>query len=177
MSDSYVVRNHYRHSAAAVGTRKKKKVLVVFLLLIAAGVVGLAYLVHSSGIFEDSNPEIVPRLAARINLERQAAGLSPVQSDGSLANAALKKSQEVKIASLNYAQGANTNPDAMTNVIIVPKITWAFSNSDFQQQFLRSSDNPNPGFLRNVYDPDMKIIGIGVSSDSYNYYIVTKWDA
>ncbi len=135
----------------------------------------MAYLISSSGILAEDNPRIAPQLADRINLERHANNLPPVQVDSGLSNIAHTKSQEVKISQLNYAQGVNPNLDAATNVLIIPKITWALSSNDLQQQMVDSLENKDSTFRKNVLNPKYRMIGIGVTSDNYNYYIVTKW--
>ncbi|PKG31688.1 CAP domain-containing protein [Methanoregula sp.] len=144
-------------------------------MLILTGAAGIAYLAWTSGIFADTNPVIAPRLAEQINLERHAHNLAPVQVDGTLAWQAATKSNEVRIAALNYVPGANSDPDATTNVLIIPKVTWALSDTSFRQQFTDKPDNANVAFRNNVLNPEYHMVGIGVSSDSYNYYIVTRW--
>ena len=177
MSDSYAVRRYHKQEVASFGTNRKKKYLLLFALVLLAGTAGIAYVIHSSGIFSDNNPNIAPQLVNRINLERHAADLPPVRVDNSLSYQAYAKSQEVKIASLNYAQGSDQNPDATTNIFIIPKITWALSSSDFQQQVFGSGENGvSSAFRGNVLNPRYHTVGIGISSDSYNYYIVTKWE-
>jgi len=175
MSDNFSVKRYRRQTVSVIGVNRNRKYLIIFVLLLTAGIAGVGYLVYSSGIFTTDNPQLAPHLAQRINLERQVNNLPPVQGDSSLSYLAYTKSQEVKISQLNYAKGASTNPDASTNVIIIPKMTWALSGNDFQQQFSDSVENGDSAFLKNVLNPNYQKIGIGVSSDSYNYYIVTKW--
>jgi hypothetical protein len=175
MSDNYAIKRYHRQTVSVVGSNRKKKYLVLVLLLLVAGVLGMGWLVYSSGIMEAENPRLAPDLANRINLERQAHDLPPVQGDASLSYLAYTKSQEVKVAQLNYGQGGNANLDATTDVIIIPKMTWAFSGKDFRQQLADTPENAQSTFRNHVLDPAYRTIGIGVSSDSYNYYIVTKW--
>jgi hypothetical protein len=175
MSDTYAIKRYHRQTVTVIGSSRKKKYLTIIVLLLVAGVLGMAYLVYSSGILAEDNPRIVPQLAGRINLERQANNLPPVQVDSSLSALAYTKSQEVKISQLNYAQGTNTNLDGATNIIIIPKITWALSGNDFQQQMIDSLENKDSAFQKNVLNPKYRKIGIGVTSDNYNYYIVTRW--
>jgi uncharacterized protein YkwD len=158
-------------------TGRKKKYLILFLLVLVAGCAGVAYVAWSSGVFAESNPKIAPLLVTRINQERHAANIAPVQLDPSLSSLAYTKSQEVRISSLNYAQGVNPNPDESTSVLIVPKISWALSNNDFQQVVTDSADPANAAFRKKILNPGFRAVGIGVTSDSYNYYIVTKWKA
>jgi uncharacterized protein YkwD len=144
-------------------------------LLLVAGTFGMAYLIYSSGILAEENPLIIPQLTGQINLERHAKNLPPVQVDSGLSSLAYTKSQEVKISQLNYAKGVNANLDATTNVLIVPKITWALSGNYVQQALADSLQNKDSAFSENVLNPKYRSIGIGVTSDGYNYYIVTKW--
>lgn len=175
MADNYAVKRNHARSVTVVGISRKKKYLTVFIIILIAGIAGVGYLIHSSGILDPENPYLAPRLAERINLERQANDLPPVRGDASLSYLAYTKSQEVKISQLNYAQGTNANPDASTNVIIIPKLTWALSDKNFQLQAGDSMENKDTSFRKNILNPKYQIIGIGVSSDNYNYYIVTKW--
>ena len=175
MSDNYAIKRYHRQTVTPLGTSGKKKYLVIFGLVLLAGMAGMAYVVYTSGIFADDNPRIAPKLLGSINLERHANNLQPVQVDSSLANLAYTKSKEVKISQMNYAQGANPNPDDSTDVLVIPKISWALSSNDFQQQMAGSAENENSALRKNVLNPKYRTIGIGVTSDSYNYYIVTKW--
>jgi hypothetical protein len=173
MSDNYAIKRYHRQTVSVVGISGKKKFLGVFILLLLAGAAGMAYVLYSSGILADDNPNIAPRLAGRINLERHANNLPPLQVDSALSNIADSKSKEVKISPLNYGQGSNTHPDETITVFIIPKVTWALSGNDFQQQIADSLENS--AFRKNVLNPQYRTIGIGVTSDSYNYFIVTKW--
>jgi uncharacterized protein YkwD len=175
MSDTYAIKRYHRQTVYTSGMNRKKKILVIFSLLFLAGLTGVAYVVYNSGFFADNNPKIAPQLTGRINLERHANNLQPVVVDSSLSNFATTKSRDVKISQLNYAQGVNPNNDPTTNVLIIPKITWALSSSDFQQQMVDSLENENAAFRKNILNPKYGSIGIGVASDSFNYYIVTKW--
>jgi hypothetical protein len=177
MSDEYAIRRYHRQTTVVGTTGRKKKYLILFLLFLVVGSAGVAYAAWSSGVFAESNPKIAPLLATRINQERHAANIAPVQLDPSLSSLAYTKSQEVKISSLNYAQGVNPNPDPSTSVLIVPKISWALSNNDFQQVVTDSTDPANAAFRLKLLNPEFRAVGIGVTSDSYNYYIVTKWKA
>jgi hypothetical protein len=175
MSDNYAIKHHHRQTVTVIGMSRKKKYLAIIVLLLAAGMLGMGYLVYSSGILAENNPRIAPQLAWRINAERHANNLPPVQVDSTLSNLAYTKSQEVKISQLNYAQGVNPNLDGATNVLIIPKITWALSSNDLQQQMADSLENKDSTFRENVLNPKYRMIGIGVTSDNYNYYIVTRW--
>lgn len=175
MSDTYAIKRYHRQMVPVLGSGRKKKYLTAIVLLLVAGMLGMGYLIYSSGILAEDNPNIVPQLTGRINLERQANNLAPVQVDTELSRQAHARSQEVKITQMNYAQGANPGLDAMTNVLIIPKITWALSSKDLQLQMVDSLENKDSAFQKNVLDPKHRTIGIGVTSDSYNYYIVTRW--
>jgi uncharacterized protein YkwD len=173
MSDNYAIKRYHRQTVSVVGTNRNRKYLVIFVMLLLAGMAGTAYVVYSSGIFASDNPNLASRLAGRINLERQAGNLPPVQADDSLSYAAYGKAREVKISPRNYASGTDTDPDMTTNIFIIPKVTWALSGNDFQQQVANLPENA--AFRHNMLNPSYRTVGIGVTSDSYNYFIVTKW--
>ena len=174
MSESYQTNRYQSKNVTAVGTSPKKIYLVFFALILLAGSAGIAYVVHTSGILLENNPAILPELASRINLERATHDLPPVEVDPGLSDLAQKKSQEVKLSTLNYGQGVTTDPDGTTNILIVPKVSWALSATDLRQ-VSGSVGISDPAFLENVRDQKFHRVGIGVSGDSYNYYIVTHW--
>jgi hypothetical protein len=173
MADNYANKRYRRQTVSVVGIHKKKKFLVIFAILLLFTVVGLAYVIDSSGVLAEDNPKISSQLALRINQERHLNNLQPVLVDTSLSSIAFAKSRELKISWQNYGQGSDTNPDNTTNVFIIPKMTWALSGNDFQQQV---ADLPeNSAFRKNIMNPENRAVGIGVTSDSYNYFIVVKW--
>jgi uncharacterized protein YkwD len=171
MSDTYTVRKYQRDTFHPLGLNRKKKYLKVFLLALLIAVSGTAYLAYTSGIFADANPEIPRQMITRINLERSASDLPPFELSASLTSASLKKSQDVRISPMAYPSGSS-NTDG-TSVFIVPKLSWAISRFDSWQSIVDSFENTDPGFRTNVLNPQYHAIGIGVTSDSYNYYIVT----
>ncbi len=135
---------------------------------------GAAYLVYSSGILVDENPRIPLQMMARINLERQANDLAPVQMDDHLENLALATSREVKISQLTYST-ADAAPGGSTNIFVIPKISWALSGYDAQQQMFDTFENNDNSFRSNVLNGNYRNVGFGVTSDGYNYYIALKW--
>ena len=171
MSDAYSNRNTTRKNFHPLGTNRKKKYLKLFLLAVLVAVAGVAYLAYTSGIFADANAEIPPQLLARVNLERQANTLEPFQSSDALASAALMKSQDVRISPLAYQAGSKSSVG--TNVFVVSKISWALSRLDSRQTFADTFENSDTTFRDTVLNPGYHAMGIGVSSDAYNYYIVT----
>ena len=177
MSDNYAIKRYHRQTICPVGTSRKKKFLVITAIILLAGIGGMVYLVHTSGILAEDNPGIASRLATGINQERYASNLQPVVVDSSLSSLAYTRSREVKISSLNYVQGANRNPDGFTDVLIISKLSWVLSGNEFRQQILEPLENDNPAFRNNIQNPELRSIGIGVTSDNNNYYIVTQWKA
>jgi uncharacterized protein YkwD len=171
MSATYSIRNYPQQHVHPLGLNRKKKYLKVFLLALLISVTGIAYLAYTSGIFSDANPEIPLQMMTRINLERQSNNLQPLELSTSLTSAALKKSQDVRTTPLAYQSGAK-NTDG-TNIFVVSKISWAISRFDSRQTIVDSFENTDTGFRTAVLNPGYHAIGIGVTSDSYNYYIVT----
>ncbi len=175
MSDTYAIRRYHRQTAQVIGTGRKKKYLKLCLVLILAGVAGAAYLVCSSGILADENPGIPRQMMARINLERQEDGLAPVRQDDLLDTLALAGSREVKASSLTYATATGAAAGDTTNIFVIPKLSWAISGYDGQQQMFDALENNDNSFRGNVLNGNYRNAGIGVTGDSYNYYIVLKW--
>ena len=64
----------------------------------------------------------------------------------------------------------------ITDILIYPKISWAVSSINLEPPLFHSKQADNPVFRREVLNSRHKNIGIGISRDSYNYYIVTKWE-
>jgi hypothetical protein len=173
MSDTYTFRRYQRATIHPLGLNRKKKYLKIFLLALLISMTGIVYLAYTSGIFADANPEIPRQMITRINLERQASDFQPFELSASLTSAALKKSQDVRISPMVYQSGSS-NTDG-TSVFIVPKISWAISRLDSRQSIVDSFENADAGFRTNVLNQQYHAIGIGVTSDSYNYYIVTMF--
>ena len=95
--------------------------------------------------------------------------------DDRLANLALATSREVKVSSLTYSKGTEAGSGDTTNVFVIPKISWAISGYDAQQQMFDALENNDNTFRTNVLDGGFSTAGIGVTSDGYNYYIAVKW--
>jgi uncharacterized protein YkwD len=173
MPAAYSIRNSPRQHVHPLGANRKKKYLKLFLAAVLIAVTGTAYLAYTSGIFTDASPEIPQQMMTRINLERQANDLQPFELSASLTSAALKKSQDVRASPMAYQPGSKSADG--TSVFIVPRISWAISRLDSRQTIVDSLENTDAGFHTNVLNPQYHAIGISVTSDSYNYYIVTAW--
>jgi uncharacterized protein YkwD len=158
------------------GTNRRKKYLVVFPVIIPAATAGVAYYAYSSGLSAEDNPHIPQQMVTRINIERQADNLPPVQLSPGLTNEAIKVSREVRISPLGYQPGIAAKGAEGADIFVVPKISWAISDYDSQQQLVGTLESDNHRFRENILDSAHKTVGVGVTGDSYNYYIVTIWD-
>lgn len=174
MSDTLTIRKYQPRVVTPLGTNRRKKYLILFLALIAVAAAGMAYQVVSSGILAPENPGIPVRLLDRINLERQVLGLEPVTSRGNLAAEAVRISREARIAPLAYQPGKNPAIGGRTDIVTIPRLAFAIPGYDpFREAF---SDPETAGTFRDhALDPAAGSVGIGVSGDTNNYYIVTKW--
>jgi uncharacterized protein YkwD len=175
MSDNYAIRRYHRQTLPVLGVNRKKKYLKIFLLVLLAGTALAAYYMYTSGLLADDNPLIPQQFLDRINLERQGAGLPPVQMDDQLNNLAVTRSQETKISPLTSASQSGAQGDTGTNIFVIPKISWAISAYDSQQQMFDTLEDNDNTFRTNILDRNFRRVGIGVSGDGYNYYIVTQW--
>ena len=175
MSSGYAIRNYHRQTVTPPGMNPRKKYLVLFLMILITVTAGLVYYAYSSGVMADDNPHIPRQMITRINLERQAGNLPPVQLSESLTADAIKTSRDVRISPMGYQSGPTSKREA-TNIIIIPKVSWAVSGFDSQQQLFTALESDNSPFRGNIVNPAYDSVGIGVSGDSYNYYIVTNWD-
>jgi hypothetical protein len=175
MSDNYSI-NRYQHPAVTPpGTKPKIKYLVLFLALILGAGVGIAYYAVSSGLLAEDNPHVSEQIIARINSEREADSLPPVELSQGLTDDAIKTSRDVRISPVVYRSRTPSNGIEGENIFVIPKISWAVSGYDSQQQFFTTLENDNPAFSENIRNPDYGSVGIGVSGDLYNYYVVTSW--
>jgi uncharacterized protein YkwD len=175
MSDSYAIRRHHRQEVTPLGTNPRKKYLVLFLAILLGLTAGLVYYAYTSGFLAENNPTIPRQMMSRINLERQAGNLPPVELSGSLTADAVKTSNVIRVSPMGYQSGAAADPAEGTNVIVVPKVSWAVAGLDSQHRIFTALENDNSRFRENILNPAYDSVGIGVSSDSYNYYIVTIW--
>jgi hypothetical protein len=176
MSDTITIQKYRRQAVIPLGTNRRKKYLVLFFAIIIAAVAGIAYHAYSSGILADENPRIPGQVLDRINLERQANKLDPVQLSDSLTYDATRISREVRTSPLLYQSGDNPSRSRSTNIFVLPKISWAVPGYDTLQRVFTAPEGDDRGFLENVRDPSHNSVGIGVSGDSRNYYLVTTWE-
>ena len=176
MSDNYIIHHNRRKTLTPLGTNRRKKYLVLFLAMLLAATAGVTYYAYTSGLLAEDNPHIPQQMVARINIERQANNLPPVQLSQSLTNDAIKVSREVRISPLGYQSGIASKGAEGADIFIVPKISWAISDYDSQRQLVGTLENDNTRFREHILDSFHKTVGVGVTGDSYNYYIVTIWD-
>jgi hypothetical protein len=175
MYDTYTIQKYPRQTVTPLGTNRRKKYLVLFLAFIIAAAAGIAYLVVSSGILSAENPRIPGEVLERINLERQAGSLDPVEPSDSLATEAARISREVRVSPLAYQSGNNPAVSGRTNIVVIPRIAFAIPGYDPYQQVFSPAGSSGNAFRDNALDPSSGFVGIAVSGDSNNYYLVTKW--
>ena len=169
--------SHYNHGKKihVLGTSRKKKYLKVLFLVLLAALAGIACFAVSSGILADENPAIPQHLVTRINSERLAHNLPPVQNDASLASQAERRSGDLRVSQRAYTSQSGTQSADNTDAFVYPKIAWAVSSISLEPPLFDSWIADDPTFQQDILNKGYKNIGIGISSDGYNYYIVTKW--
>jgi uncharacterized protein YkwD len=175
MSDSYAIRRYHRQTVIPLGTNRRKKYLMLFLAMILAATVGIVFFAYTSGLLAEDNPQIPQQIIARINIVRQANDLPPVQLSQGLTKDAIKISRDVRVSPRGYLSGTGLKTGEAANIFVIPKISWAISGYDSQQQMFTTLENDNSLFRKNILDTAFDSVGIGVSGDAYNYYIVTIW--
>jgi hypothetical protein len=173
MSDHTPASSHHK-KIHVLGTSRKKKYLRILLLILLAAFVAIGYFAISSGILADENPEIPRHLISRINDERLARDLPPVQLSSTLSQDALVASQEIRVSPRAYVSGSKVSEKG-TDVFIYPKISWAMAGIGLEPMLFDAWKTNDAGFAADVLDKEAREVGIGISSDGYNYYIVTKW--
>jgi hypothetical protein len=173
MSDHTPASSHHK-KIHVLGTSRKKKYLKGMLIVLLAVFVAIGYFAISSGILADENPEIPRHLITRINDERLAQNLPPVQVSGTLSQDALVSSQEIRVSPRAYVSGSKVS-DRGTDVLIYPKISWAMAGIGLEPMLFEAWKTSDAGFAADILNKDFRDVGIGISSDGYNYYVVTKW--
>lgn len=176
MSDTMMIRKYPRQAITPVGTNRRKKYLVVFFAIILAAAAGITYHAYSSGILADENPRIAGQVLDRINLEREVNRLDPVELSDRLTYDATRISREVRTSPLVYQSGNNPVRSGRADIRVLPKISWAVPGYDSLQQVFIVPEGDDSAFLENIRDPAHRSVGIAVSGDSYNYYLVTTWE-
>jgi hypothetical protein len=88
---------------------------------------------------------------------------------------ALAKSREVKISRGESAGLPGTKTVYRENIFIIPKLSWVLSNYNSRQQIFDDLENGENTFRANLLNTDTHSVGIGISGDWDNYYIVTRW--
>jgi uncharacterized protein YkwD len=176
MSDHLIASHSRRKKIYVLGTSRNKKYLKVLVLVLFAALAGLAYIAVNSGILADENPTIPQHLITRINSERLSHNLPPVKTDdASLANQAERMSQESRVSPMAFTSPSGQKSGEITDVLIYPKISWAVSSINLEPPLFDAWIAEDPNFQRDLLNRGYKNVGICISSDSYNYYIVTKW--
>jgi len=175
MSDQSTASRFRKKKIYITGTSRNKKYLTVLLIILFAALTGLAYIGVSSGILEKENPTILQHLILRINSERLAHNLPPVQIDRNLADQAERRSQEIRVSPMAYSPLSGQNSGEITDGFRYPKLSWAASSISLEPPLFDTWSAEDADFQRDILNSRYRNIGIGISGDSYNYYIVTKW--
>jgi len=146
----------------------------VTLFLLLAGMAGIAFILASAGMMAEAGPAVAGELASRINLERQSNALEPVRVDEGLSGLALATSRDAMIPAPAFLTSTGGGYGT-ANVFIIPKVSWALLGNDARQQIFDTMENNDGTFRANILNSDFRNVGIGVSSDGYNYYIAVEW--
>jgi len=175
MSDHTPVSRHHRKKNHVLGIRRNKKYLRILLIVLLAALAAIVYFTITSGILADENPEISRHLITRINNERLAHNLPPVQENSTLTNQALLTSQNVRHSPTGHTSGSTAQTEQGTNVFTYPKLSWVLSAINLEPRFFDAWQKSDAGFTSDILNKEIGNVGIGISSEGYNYFIVTKW--
>jgi len=146
----------------------------LFVVLLAV-LAGIAFCAINSGILAEENPAIPQHLITRINNERVAHNLPPIITENNLMHQAFFTSQEIRFSQIADNSRSGLQSDRISNDIIYPKISWAVSSIGLEPPLFDTWIAEDKSFQSDILNKDYKNIGIGISNDGYNYYIVTKW--
>ncbi|MEI7856243.1 MAG: CAP domain-containing protein [Methanomicrobiales archaeon] len=151
------------------------KYLKILLIVLVAALAGVAFVAVNSGILADENPALLQHLLTRINTERLSHNLPLVREDAGLADQAERISQETRLSPRAYSSPTEQKTTGITDVFVYPKISWAVYSIGLEPPLFDAWVAEDKDFQQDLLNKGYKNIGIGISSDSYNYYIVTKW--
>ncbi|MDO9325719.1 MAG: hypothetical protein Q7T80_12280 [Methanoregula sp.] len=157
------------------GTSRNKKYLNLLVLVLFASLAGIACVAVNSGILAEENLEIPRHLLTRINSERLSHNLPPVKTDPNLTDLAVRMSQDARVSPGSYTSPAVQKSTGITDVFIYPKLSWAVASISLEPPLFDALVAEDTAFQQNLLNKGYNKVGIGISSDSYNYYIVTKW--
>jgi hypothetical protein len=159
----------------AIPESLRKKYSVLMVILFIAGIAGMVLVIAGSGLLAEGNPDLSRQVVERINLERQANSIAAVQVDDALAASALEASRKIRAASLTGPSAATSVPGDETNIIVIPKLSWAVSGYDAREQIFDMLENKDPSFRNNILASDYRDVGVGITSDALNYFIAIQW--
>lgn len=174
MSDGYAIRRYHRRMIALPETIRKKYSVLIFILFIT-GITGMFLVIAGSGLLAEGNPGLSQQLVGRINLERQANNIVAVQEDDALTASALASSRKIRASPSTSLPAATADPAGGTNVVVIQKIPWALSGYSARDQLFDALENSDPRFRNNILSEEYRNIGVGISSDALNYFIVIQW--
>jgi hypothetical protein len=118
----------------------------VFLAIIVAATFGIVYYAYASGLLAEDNPQIPRQMITRINIEREANNLPPVQLSQDHTNDAIKVSRVARISPRGYLSDPGSTNAEDSDIFVIPKTTWAISGDDSQQQLFTSFENDDSLF-------------------------------
>jgi len=174
MSDHYPTAHHRKKAVHVVGTTHKKTFLWVSFTIVCVLAAFSTYAIITSGVFTDNSHAMIQELLNRINGQRHAAGLPPVQWDQSLASQAEQDSLQLKETPLAYNPAVGSKTSGVADVFTLPKLSLVLSTLYIDPPLFDQWSGSNQ-FAAHVMDRSFSAIGVAVESDGYNYYPVAVW--
>ena len=174
MTDHSYSHRYRRKYSLVFGENRQKKFLKITFAILAFLLILTGYEVYTSGSLADDTAGMSQHVLSKINEVRAAGNLPAVHESDNLVNQAKANSARMRVAPLAY----NADPtvkSGSSDVYIIPKLSQILSSLHIDQDPVNSWLGSDEQFQNDVMNPDLSSVGIGVESDGYNYYIVTRW--
>lgn len=154
---------------------KKKSdhfLLILLSIILLLAIIGWAVATVIVPVFSEDNPKVSQKIFALMNNDRQLYNVPNAQWDYNLANQALQRSVDLFISSNSPYQ---SNPYDREDAFVISKFDWTRSYYFSPEYVLDSWRNGDNNFRQDLLNRDYSLVGVGVSSDWNNYYVVIKW--
>lgn len=148
-------------------------------LLIICAVAGLCIAVNALG----ANPMFIlnpdagveHKVFSMINDDRHLHSVPSAQLNSDLTNAARQYSNEMANSIYARSKAIDNKPYDQVDAFIVPISQWTERYYFSPQTVFDKWTNTDMTFRSDSLNRDYNLVGVGVSNDSVNYYVVIMW--
>ena len=143
--------------------------IITIMILFMCGVYA-----YNSSSYSD-NPSVSDKIFFLINNDRHLFGVPSAQWDDSLSHEASTKSIELIATSKGGYINTPSLPWDRKDTFIIPKSKWSENYYFSPQTIFDRWTNTDRNFRLDSLNRDYNQVGVGVSSDMNNYYVVILW--